>query len=371
MKPKNFCAVLSVGALAVGAAACGSDSSSNATSSSGKESTSSAPAEAKLSGNLAGAGASTQAAAQEAWVAGFQTANPGATIAYDPVGSGGGREQFVSGGVDFAGSDAALADKELTMAQKRCGGEANLIEAPVYISPIAIAFKLDGVEDLTLSPDTMAKIFKQKITMWDDPAIAKDNPDAKLPSTRITVVNRSDESGTTENFTDYLSKAAPKVWTFEVSGDWPVKGGEAAQGTSGVVSAIKGGDGTIGYADASQATDLSQVKVMVGGEAVGASPEAAAAVLDASKESDDPGKYVFTYDLDRNTKDTNAYPITLTSYEIACTKYDKPKTGALVKGYLSYLISADGQKAAADAAGNAPISDDLRTKIMPAIEAIK
>jgi len=369
VKSKNFCAALSAGALVFGVTACGS--SSDTTSSAAPAGSSSAPAEAKLSGNLAGAGASTQAAAQEAWVAGFQTANSGANVAYDPVGSGGGREQFVSGGVDFAGSDAALADTELTMAQKRCGGAANLIEAPVYISPIAIAFKLDGVQDLTLSPDTMAGIFKQKIKMWDDPAIKKDNPSANLPATRITVVNRSDESGTTQNFTDYLSKAAPKVWTFEVTGDWPVKGGEAAQGTSGVVAAIKGGDGTIGYADASQATDLSQVKVMVGGKLVGPTADAAAAVLDASKESSDPGKYVFTYDLDRNTKDTNAYPITLASYEIACTKYDDPKKAALVKGYLSYVISADGQKAAADAAGNAPISDQLRTKIMPAVEAIK
>ena len=100
-------------------------------------------------------------------------------------------------GVDFAGSDSALADDELTGAQDRCGGPDNLIEIPVYISPIAIIFNLPGVDNLQLSPETAAKIFNQKITNWNDPAIAADNPDAKLPDQRISPVNRSDESGTT------------------------------------------------------------------------------------------------------------------------------------------------------------------------------
>lgn len=368
MKPKNFCAVLSVGALAFGAAACGDDETDTTSSAAAPAG---APAEAKLSGNLAGAGASTQAASQEALIAGFQTANPDVTVAYDPVGSGGGREQFVAGGVDFAGSDAGLADEELAGAQERCGGPDKLIEAPVYISPVGIAFKLDGVDDLTFSPETMAKVFKQEIKTWNDPAIKADNPDADLPDTRITVVNRSDESGTTENFQEYLSAAAPKVWDFEVSGDWPVKGGEAAQGTSGVVSAVKGGEGTIGYADASQLGDLSTVKVMVGGEPVGPTAEAASAVLEASDETEDEGKFVFTYDLDRNTEDTSAYPITLVSYLIGCTEYDDAATGKLVGGYFKYIISPEGQKAAAEAAGSAPISDSLRTKFQPAVDAIK
>src|SRR3954454_333915 len=107
-----------------------------------------------------------------------------------------------------------------------------------------------------MSPKTIASIFNGDITTWDDPAIKADNPDAKLPSDRITVVHRSDESGTTENFQDYLSQVAGDVWTHEVSGDWPVKGQEAAQGTSGVVDAVTNGKSTIGYADESQAGDL-------------------------------------------------------------------------------------------------------------------
>lgn len=164
---------LSVAALAF--AGCGDDTDSNA---GGGDS-----AGGGLSGTISGAGASSQEAAQQAWIAGFQTANEQATVSYDPVGSGGGREQFVSGGVDFAGSDAALKEDELTKAQERCGGPDNLIEIPAYISPIAVIYNLDGVTDLQLSPSTIAKIFLGKITKWDDAAIKADNPDAQLPST--------------------------------------------------------------------------------------------------------------------------------------------------------------------------------------------
>jgi phosphate transport system substrate-binding protein len=369
MRFNRFAGAAVAAALALSVAACGE--SDDATTTSSSSSASSGGAEkAELSGNLAGAGSSAQDAAQQAWIAGFQDQNPDATIAYDPVGSGGGREQFIAGGVAYAGSDAALKEDELTGAQKRCGGPDNLVEVPVYISPIAIAYNLEGVDDLQLSPDTLAKIFKQEIKNWDDPAIKADNPDAKLPSTRIAPVNRSDESGTTQNFTDYLHQAAPKVWTFDADQNWPVKGGEAAQGTSGVVDAIKNGKGTIGYADESQARELSIAKIKVGSDFVAPTPEAAAKVLEASEKTDDPGKNVFTYTLARTSEDATTYPIVLVSYAIACTKYDDAAQGKLVKGYLSFVISPDGQAAGAKNAGSAPLSDALRTKIQPAVDAI-
>src|SRR5262245_56813624 len=257
--------ILAAGLLALGASACGgSDESSGTNASTGTGG-------ASLSGEIAGAGATSQQAAQEAWIAGFQEANSGVTIAYDPVGSSGGREQFTAGGVAYAGSDAALDSDELTAAEGVCGGPDNVVEIPAYVSPIAIAYNVSGVDSLKLNPDTLAKIFAQKITKWNDPAIAATNEGVDLPDMDITPVNRSDESGTTENFTDYLSQAAPNVWTYEVSGDWPVKGGEAAEGTSGVVDAIKNGDGTIGYADASQVGDLSVAEIEVGTAFVGPS----------------------------------------------------------------------------------------------------
>ena len=121
-----------------------------------------------------------------AWIEGFQEANPDVTISYDPVGSGGGREQFIAGGTQFGGSDSALKEEELTRAQDRCGGADNLVEIPGYISPIAVIYNLDGVENLQLSPATLAKIFDQEIEPWDDPAIEADNPGVELPDERIT-----------------------------------------------------------------------------------------------------------------------------------------------------------------------------------------
>lgn len=322
----------------------------------------------ELSGSISGAGASSQAAAMEAWVAGFNTQYPDVTVSYDPIGSGGGREQFIAGGTMFGGTDSYFDEEELPLAQERCGGD--LIEVPVYISPIAVAFNLEGVDELNLGPAEIAGIFAQEITTWNDPAIAKINPDADLPDTAITPVNRSDESGTTENFVEYLAATAPDVWTYEVSGVWPVKGGEAAQGTSGVVGAIEGGDGTIGYADASQVGELSVAKVGVGEEFIEYSPEAAAAVLEASTKVEGRGASSFAYDLARDTTESGTYPIVLVSYAMACPAYETQEEADLVKAFIGYIVSEEGQATAAESAGAAPIPDALRTEIEPVIEAI-
>lgn len=370
MISKRFMPACAAAVATLAFAACGASNEDEPASPATGGSTPAAEQAAELSGNLAGAGASSQEAAMQAWIAGFQEANPDTTISYDAVGSGGGREQFVAGGTAFGGTDSHLKDEELTGAQERCGGPDNLIEIPAYVSPIAVIYNLEGVENLQLSPETLAKIFKQEIKTWDDAAIKADNPDATLPSDRITVVNRSDESGTTENFQEYLAATAPDVWDFEVSGDWPVKGGEAAQGTSGVVDAVKAGKGAIGYADASQAGELGKASVKVGEEFVAPTPEAAAKIVEASEETDDPGAHVFTYDLKRDTTEAGTYPIVLVSYLMACTKYDDAAQGALVKGFVGYIVSAEGQQAAATNAGSAPISEAVRAKVQPAVDAI-
>lgn len=360
MSPSRWLAILtSLAVLAIGVSACGSSDSGSS---------------GDLSGQIAGAGATSQEAAQEAWIAEFENENSGATISYDAVGSGGGREQFIAGGVAYAGSDAALEEEEgeLSKALDRCK-PGQLIEIPAYVSPIAVIYNLEGVESLQLDPETLAKIFNQEITSWNDKAIAADNPGVELPDTRITPVNRSDESGTTENFTDYLSQVVPSVWTHEVSGDWPVKGGEAAQGTSGVVEAVSAGDGAIGYADASQAGELGVATIKVGDEYVEPSPEAAAQILEESPEDKSlaKGPYMFPFELDRKTESQGTYPIVLVSYLIACTKYGSAGEAEIVKGYLEYAIGAEGQEVAAENAGSAPLSGSLTKKITPAVEAIE
>jgi phosphate transport system substrate-binding protein len=346
-------------ALAFGVAACGSSDSDSGDS-----------GNSSVSGEIAGAGASSQEAAMDAWMVAFQDENADATVSYDPVGSGGGREQFIAGGTAFGGTDSPMDETELADVAKRCA-PGEYIEIPVYISPIAMAYNVDGVDDLNLSAETAAQIFSGKITKWNDPAIAADNAGADLPDQDIVVVHRSDESGTTDNFTDYLSQNAPKDWTWEHDGNWPLKSGEAANGTSGVVGAIKSGSGTIGYADLSQVGDLDVANVKVGSEYVAPSAEAAVKIFDASKRVPNEGKYVFAYDLDRTAAAQGLYPISLVSYEMACTNYDSTDQAKLVKAFYQYIISEQGQQDAAQTAGSAPIPDSLRQEITPAVEAIQ
>jgi phosphate transport system substrate-binding protein len=365
--------------LVLGLAACGgsdssSSSSSNESSESSGENESAGTPEAEVSGEIAGAGSTAQQAAQEAWIAEFENANGGATLSYDGVGSGGGREQFIAGGVAFAGSDTPLSEDEgeLGKAVKRCE-PGELVEVPNYISPIAIVYNLPGVEELKLDPELLAQIFNQEIENWNDPAIEKDNPGVELPDLRIVPVNRSDESGTTENFTDYLSQVAPKVWTHEVSGEWPVKGGEAASGTSGVIEAVSAGEGAIGYADASQAGELGKALIKVGSTWAEPSAEAAAKVLDLSKEDPEleAGKSVIAFEIDRKTEASGVYPIILVSSLIGCTKYKSADEAALVKAYFEYAISPEGQALAEEAAGSAALSSALTKKVEAAVEAIE
>ncbi|MCW2753075.1 MAG: phosphate transporter substrate-binding protein PstS [Marmoricola sp.] len=304
-----------------------------------------------------------------AWRAGFQTANGGVTVNYDPSGSGAGVLSFNSGAVDFAASDAALdpTKGEVAAAKSRCG--ANALEVPDYVSPIAVIFNLSGVSKLQLSAATIAGIFDGKIKKWNDPAIATENPGTTLPSSTITPVHRSDESGTTKNFTDYLSKAAGGAWTFPADKVWPLKSGEAANGTSGVVAAVKAGAGSIGYADESQTAGLTAASIKVGSVYTAPSAAGAAKALDVSPVDTTRTQGDLAIKVDRTTTEAGAYPLFLASYLIACPTYDKAKAD-LVKGFLSYIVSTAGQAEAAKTAGSAPLPASLQAKAASIIDTI-
>jgi phosphate transport system substrate-binding protein len=359
--------VAAVGIAATGAlliAGCGAANESAPASGGGAPSAGGA----QLNGTISGAGSSAQQAAMQAWIAGFTGANPGATVNYDPAGSGAGRTQFIAGGVAFAGSDAYLTADELTKAQARC--KSDVVEVPAYISPIAVVYNIQGVTDLQLAPATVAGIFSGKITNWNAPEIAADNPGKTLPDLAITPVHRSDDSGTTQNFTDYLNKASGGAWTEKGAQKWPVAGGEAAQGTSGVIGAVQGGNGTVGYADESQAGSLGKVKIKVGDTFTDPTPEAAANVLNESKRVEGRGNSSFAFDVARDTTAEGTYPIVLVSYQVACSKYADAAQADLVKGFLTYTTSADGQQAAAQSAGSAPLPDELAAQVAPAVSGI-
>ena len=323
-----------------------------------------------LSGTLNGGGSSAQEAAQGAWRAGFQTDNSDVTVNYDPVGSGTGRENFISGAYMFAGSDSALSTEEgeLDKAKERCGGD--VIEVPAYVSPIAVVYNLEGVDDLQLSSKVIGDIFAGKITKWNDPEIAADNPDAKLPATTITPVHRSDDSGTTANFTDYLEQTSEGSWKYPTDDTWPIKGGEAGEGTSGLVAAVQAGDGTIGYADESQVGDLGVAAIKVGSDYNLPSADGAAKVLANSPKVSGRGANDMAIEVDRTTTEAGSYPLSLTSYLIACPTYDSASDADMVKGYLSYIVSEDGQKTAAEQAGSAPLESSLQQEAAKIVDQI-
>lgn len=369
-------AVLALG-ISLSACAAGNEKSSSGTSnaaasSSGGSSSSSSGSSSgggSLSGTLNGAGSSAQEAAQGAWKAGFQSANSGVTVNYDPSGSGAGVQQFLAGAVNFAGSDAYLDSTQLPASKKACNGQT-AIEAPDYISPIALVYNLPGVSKLQLSPDTAAKIFAGKITTWNDPALKADNPKATLPSSSITAVHRSDDSGTTKNFTDYLHQTAASTWTAAAAETWPVKSGEGANGTSGVISAVTNGKNSIGYADASQAGKLGVASIKVGSSYVAPTAAAAAKAADVSKRVSGRASNDMALQVNRTTTQSGAYPLVLVSYVIACPTYRDAKTAGLVKGYLSYVVSSAGQSAAGKAAGSAPLSSSLSSGASAAVQKI-
>lgn len=354
----GFAAIVAVSTLALSACAANEGAAPQPTST--------------LTGALVGAGASSQGAAQEAWTAAFQTTNPGVTITYDPSGSGAGRKTFISGGSDFAGSDSYLNDEELASTFAACAAGTTAFEVPAYISPIAVIFNVDGVTELNLDAATIAKIYTGAITKWNDAAIVAMNPDAKLPDLAITPVHRSDDSGTSKNFSDYLFQNAKADWAIEKPADtFPFQTGEGAKGTSGVVDAVTNGVGTIGYADASKAGKLGIAKLKVGNDFVMYTPEAAAAVVAESTPVDGRAAGDMAIKINRTTTDSTHYPLVLVSYLMGCNEYAKAGVAENVKAYFDYILSPEGQATAASAAGSAPLATKMADEALAVVNAIK
>lgn len=362
MKIRRFgtaTAVASIAALTL--VACGN--SDNDT----KNSDPSSGAEAAVSGQLTGGGASSQESAMTAWSEGIKGSSPEFSVLYDPVGSGAGREGFLNGQYSFTGSDAAMDADEQKQAEDVCGTEG-VFHVPAYISPIAVAFNLEGIDSINMDAETIAEVFNGKITKWNDEKIASQNEGVELPDKKITVVHRADDSGTTENFTDYLNGAAKEAWAYDVVESWPSEiTAESAQQTSGVVSLTSDTDGAITYADASQIGDLSTVAVGVGDEYVEYSPEAAAKAVETAEKNEESEGAVT---LDRTTEESGVYPIVLVSYHIYCKQYADEDLVNQVKAFGSYVVSEEGQQAAADSAGNAPISEAVREEAQERLDAI-
>jgi phosphate transport system substrate-binding protein len=353
-----------VGALAL--TACGSDNTTKAGS--GSSAAGDCP-----SGTLNAEGSSAQKNAIEEAIASYGEKCPDVTVNYNPTGSGAGIKQFNAGQVDLAGSDSALKTEEkdgvieADAAKKRCQGNPawNL---PMVTGPIAITYKLAGVTDLVLTPDVAGQIFLGKITSWDDPAIAKLNSGAKLPKTAVKVFFRSDDSGTTENFTKWLNGAAPSVWTAEPGKKWVGKG-EGKEKSAGVTDGVSSTEGGITYVEWSYARDakLGIAKVDNGAGPVELTADTVATSVATAKQKGTGNDLALK--LDYATKEPGAYPVILVTYEIVCSKGLAADKTTLVTSFLKYLASQEHQASLTEL-GYAPLPTELQTKVAAAVEAI-
>ena len=235
LRSRILLALVAASVLALAVAACGSSKKKSSTNSS---------TSAAATGTVNGAGSTFAAPIYQQW--GNALKGQGVTVNYQPVGSGAGVAQFAAGTVNFGASDPALAPADLKTIKK-----GTPVQIPTAFGAITVSYNLSGVQTgLKLDGPTIADIFLGKVKTWNDPAIAKLNPGVKLPSSSITVIHRSDESGTTKGFTTFLADYSPQ-WKSSVGSDktvkWPT--GTGAKGNDGVAAAVKQQSGAVGYVE--------------------------------------------------------------------------------------------------------------------------
>ncbi|MFF0747240.1 phosphate ABC transporter substrate-binding protein PstS [Streptomyces sp. NPDC004111] len=374
LQRKNRLRASAFGALAVSGAllltACGSDNNTGGTGGTGSSAAAKNVKCEGAKGKLLAAGSSAQKNAMDLWVKNYMAACQGVEINYKSSSSGEGISNFTSGVVGFAGSDSALKPEEATASKAVCktGQGINL---PMVGGPIAIGYNLPNVDNLVLDASAIAKIFNNQIKKWNDPALVKLNPGAKLPDKPIQSVHRSGDSGTTQNLGKYLGKAAPADWKYEAEKKWPAPGGQGANGSAGVAAQVKQVEGSIGYFELSYATSQSipTVKVATGAAApVAANSENASKAIAAAKIKG-TGKDL-ALGLDYTTKAEGAYPLVLVTYEIVCDSGNKADTLPTVKSFLGYTASEEGQKVLSEA-GYAPIPAEINQKVRETIAGLK
>ncbi|TVT59278.1 phosphate ABC transporter substrate-binding protein PstS [Amycolatopsis rhizosphaerae] len=370
MRPMGAVGIVASAALAL--AACGSDPASNTgTSTSGAASAATGTANVQCGGKspLSGEGSTAQKTAMDIFAQQYAKACAGQVVNYNATGSGAGVKQFNAKQVDFGGSDSPISGADADAAKARCAGSPawNL---PMVVGPVAIAYKLDGVTNLTLTGELAAKIFNGQIKTWNDPALVAANPGVNLPAKPIQVFSRSDESGTTDNFQHYLAAAGKGAWTQGTGKAFKGGVGNGASGSNGVASGIRGADGAIGYVESSYVKDgLTAAKLNSGSGGVELTPQNVAKALDAAAFKT-PGTNDLAMDLDKiyASNTPGAYPLLLATYEIVCSKGYDADTAKAVKAFLT-TAATTAQQPIADK-GFVPLPQSLQDKVLTAVNAI-
>ncbi|MGV0625008.1 phosphate ABC transporter substrate-binding protein PstS [Mycolicibacter minnesotensis] len=365
-------ALLTVGALSVSACAGGS----------GQVQAAEDPAAGVDCGGkqaLRAGGTAAQRTAMEQFVYAYTRACPGRTLAYNADGSAAAVDEFIADELDLAGSDAALdpARTQPERASDRCGAPA--WQLPVVFGPIAVTYRISGVNSLNLDGPTLAKIFNGTIGSWDNPAIKALNAGVALPALPIHVVYRSDRSPSTATFQRYLEVASDGAW-YAGTGDMFNGGiGEAATGNNGAAAALQASDGSITYSEWSFAvgkqlpmaqiiTSAGPQPVAISAESVGQTIAGARFLAGAAPDADANNDLVLEMASLYRPADQGAYPIVSATYQIVCSKYPDAATGTAVKAFLQAAVGP-GQ-AGLDQFGSIPLPDSFKTRILTAVNAI-
>jgi phosphate transport system substrate-binding protein len=311
---------------------------------------------------LTAAGATFPDPIYEKWFSEYSSAHPGVQINYASIGSGGGIAQVTKGLVDFGASDMPMTDESLSSSPVK------LIHLPTVLGAVVPVYNLPGVKDLRFSGDVLAGIYLGQITNWNDSRIAKDNPEVKLPDQKIIVVHRSDGSGTSYIWTDYLSKVS-KDWANGpgkgAALSWPV--GVAGKGNPGVAGLVRQLPGSIGYVELIYAL---QNKISTGavknadGNWVTASIQSVTDAAASIKQM--PADYRVSI---TNAPGANAYPISSFTYLLIPIKGTNPQNRAVMKDMLSWILKSGESQVSA--LSYAPLPDALVEKELKTVYSLQ
>ena len=289
-----------------------------------------------LSGTVNGSGSTLQLTYQQAAIQGFKAVQPGLTVNYGAGGSGKGRTDLASGVVNYAGSDSPIPPEEKAGFKGK-----TVLYFPDVIAPVTVSYNLSSVKNLKLSAPVIAGIFQAKIKKWNNSAIAADNPGVSLPSTPITIARRSDSSGTTQNFSQFLVDASGDGWTLGTSStiNWPASS-RGGNGNGGVAQIIKSTPGAIGYVDYSDAKasglTFASIKNKAGNYVAPSVSSASAAASHATVKPDLTFSAIWA-------PGASSYPITAQSWILVYQTQPNANDAKMLQAWVGYLVG-DGQK---------------------------
>jgi phosphate transport system substrate-binding protein len=310
-----------------------------------------------------GAGATFPNPMYQKWFSEYHKAHPDIQFNYQSIGSGGGIRQVLAQTVDFGASDGPMTDEQLSQAKTK------ILHIPTVMGAVVPAYNVPGVSgELKFTPEALAGIFLGKVTTWNDPAIAKANPGVNLPNQSIIVIHRSDGSGTTYIFTDYLSKVSSEWQNGPGKGTsvkWPVGlGGKGNEGVAGMIRQMQGGIGYIELIYAVQnKIDYGSVK-NASGAFVKASLEGVTAAAASAKSMPADFRVSIT-----NAPGKDAYPISSFTWLLIPEKSKEAAKGKILADFLTWMVD-DGQKMTADLT-YAPLPGNVAEKVKGAIKLVQ